>query len=77
MTLGYLSLQSSPVRSQELCAAIVDARRHAEAVEFYLMQPLRSGRSLLDRLAKLRRDEARKRRSTVASARRTGRDGLR
>ena len=57
---------------------MVDAHGHAKAVEFYFIQPLRSRRSLLDWLGKLRRDEARKGRvaSACASARPTGLNGL-
>ena len=51
--------------SQELRAAMIDARGHAKAVQLYLMQPLRPGRSLLDRLAELRRYPARQRRDWV------------
>jgi hypothetical protein len=58
--------------SQELGAAVVDARGHAKAVQFYFMQPLRPGRRLFDRLGKLRRDEVRKGRVALASARRAG-----
>ena len=41
MALGYLSLQSRPVQSQELRAAMIDPRRHAKSVQLYLVQPLR------------------------------------
>ena len=63
-----------PGPSQKLNAAVVDARGHAEAVEFDFMQPLRARGRLLDRLEKLGRDEARK---GNPSARSTGLDGLR
>jgi hypothetical protein len=53
---------------------MIDARGHAKAVEFDLMEPSRSGRRLLDRLGKLRRNEAGKGR---ASAGPTGLDGRR
>jgi hypothetical protein len=53
---------------------MIDARGHAKAVEFDLMEPSRSGRRLLDRLGKLRRNEAGKGR---ASAGRTRLDGPR
>jgi len=58
--------------SQKLHSAVIDARGHAKAVEFDFMQPLRPRGRLLDRLGKLRRDEARKR---DAPARGTGRAG--
>ena len=62
---------------QQLDVLALDARRHAEAVEFNLMEPLRSRRSDLDRLAELGRDPARKRRRRIlTSARPTGLDGL-
>jgi hypothetical protein len=41
--------------------AVVDPRGHTVAVEFYLIQPLRPRRRLLDGLGKLRSDEGRKR----------------
>ncbi|HEY3623293.1 MAG TPA: hypothetical protein VGL12_13065, partial [Roseiarcus sp.] len=67
-----------PGPRQEL-RAIVDARGNVKAVQFAFMQPLRPRRRLLDRLGKLRRNEARKGRvaSALAAARQTGLDGLR
>ena len=54
----------------------LDARRHAEAVEFNLMEPLQSRRSGLHRLAELGRYPARKRRRRILTrARPTGLDG--
>ena len=74
MALGYLPVQSRPGPGQKLHAAIVDARGHAIAVELDLVHPLRPRGRLLDRLGKLRRDEARKGR---VAARRPGLEGLR
>ena len=54
--------------SQQLHAPVVDARRHAIAVQFDLMQPLRPGRWLLDWLGKLRSDEGREGRVAKAFA---------
>ena len=48
-----------PGPSQQLHAAVVDARGHAIAVQLDFVQPLRPRRRLLDRLGKLRRDEVR------------------
>jgi hypothetical protein len=56
---------------------VVDAGGHAKAVQFDFMQPLRPGRRFLDRQGKLRRNEARKGRVALASARRTGLESLR
>ena len=58
---------------------MVEARGHAKAVQFYFMQPLRPRRRLLDRLAKLRRNETGKRRRALALASPpvVGLDGLR
>ena len=53
----------SPVEAspgQELHAAIVDPRGHAEAVQLDFVDPLRPRGRLLNRLGKLRRYEARK-----------------
>ena len=67
-----LRLSQTARSSQELRATVVDARGHAKAVEFYFMQPLRSRRSLLDQLGKLRRDEAWKGESLRLVLRRDG-----
>ena len=52
-------VEASP--GQELHAAVVDPRGHAEAVELYFVDPLRPRGRLLDGLRKLRRDKGRKR----------------
>jgi hypothetical protein len=63
-----------PGPRQKLHATVVDPRGHAKAVEFDFMQPLRPRGRLLDRLGKLRRNEARKGRVTARS---DGLEGLR
>jgi hypothetical protein len=63
-----------PGASQELRSAVVHPRGHTKAVQFYFVQPLRPRRRSLDRLGKLRRNEARK---GKASARWAGLDGRR
>jgi hypothetical protein len=73
MALGYLAVPVEARSGQELRAAVVDARGHAITVKLNLVQPLRSGWRLLDRLRKLGRDEGRQR---DVVARSTGFDGM-
>ena len=57
-----------PGPGEELRAAMVEARRHAKAVQFYFVQPPRPRRRFRDRLAKLRRNESGKGRRALALA---------
>src|SRR5208282_6941591 len=65
-------IESSP--RQQLRSPAFDTHGHAEAIKFDLMEPLRSGWSDLDRLAKLVWNPARKRRGRVLPH--AGRAGL-
>jgi hypothetical protein len=67
MTLGYLPVQSSPVRVKS-CAPLVDPRGHTIAVQLYLVHPLWPRGWLLDQLGELRRDELRERDASTRGA---------
>jgi len=74
IALGYLSVQSSPVRVRS-CARPLSMRAAIRKPSSLIScHPLRPGRRLLDRLGKPQENEARKRRIT---ARRAGLEGLR